>query len=51
VAAVSEREKEPRGTIVPDAVPEVGDPVMEILVSLTVVYATPLSATTPNDPS
>jgi hypothetical protein len=32
VAAVSKREEEPPGTIVPDAAPEVGNPVMEILV-------------------
>jgi hypothetical protein len=32
VAAVSKREEEPPGTMVPDAAPEVGDPVMDILV-------------------
>jgi hypothetical protein len=32
VAAVSKREEEPPGTIVPDAAPEVGNPAMEILV-------------------
>jgi len=31
VATVSKSEDEPPGTIVPDAVPEVGDPVMVIL--------------------
>ena len=31
VATVSKSEDEPPGTIVPDAAPEVGDPVMEIL--------------------
>jgi len=31
VATVSKSEEEPPGTMVPDAAPDVGDPVMEIL--------------------